>query len=147
MTAYYDILRILKEEIEATQLVNTITQGDMSSIDINKQNLYPLSHIVINSSSFVSATINFNVTILTMDIIDVSKSETTDKFRGNDNEIDILNAMLTIQNRVFEKFRREYQNVEIGDAQNTPFVMRYENGLAGWEMTFDITIPSNMPIC
>lgn len=147
MTSYYDILNTLKAEIEATQLVNTITQGDVSGIDVNKRNLYPLAHIVINSSSFVSATINFNVTILAMDIIDVSKAETTDKFRGNDNEIDILNAMLTVLNRVFEKFRREYQTLEIGDAQNTPFVMRYENGLAGWEMTFDVTIPSNMPIC
>jgi hypothetical protein len=147
MTSYYDILNTLKAEIEATQLVNTITQGDISGIDVNKQNLYPLAHIVINSSSFVSATINFNVTILAMDIIDVSKSETTNQFRGNDNEIDILNAMLTVLNRVFEKFRREYQTLEIGDAQNTPFVMRYENGLAGWEMTFDVTIPSNMPIC
>jgi len=147
MTSYYDILNTLKAELEATQLVNTITQGDVSGIDVNKQNLYPLAHIVVNSSSFVSATINFNVTILAMDIIDVSKSETTDQFRGNDNEIDILNAMLTLLNRVFEKFRREYQTLEIGDAQNTPFVMRYENGLAGWEMTFDVTIPANMPIC
>jgi hypothetical protein len=147
MTKYYELLNILKTELEATGLVNTITQGDISGVDVNKQNLYPLAHIVINSASFVSATINFNVTILCMDILDVSKSKTTDQFRGNDNEIDILNACLTTLNRVFERFRRDYTILEIGDAQNTPFVMRFENGLAGWEMTFDVTIPANMTIC
>jgi hypothetical protein len=147
MTSYYDILKILKTEIELTELVNTITQGDIDGIDINKQNLYPLAHVVINSSTFQSATITFNVTILAMDILDVSKQETTDQFRGNDNEIDILNAMLTLQNRVFEKFRREYPLIQVDTASNTPFVMRYANGLAGWEMTFDISIPANMPIC
>ena len=147
MTKYYEILNILKTEIEATELVNTITQGDIDGIDINKQNLYPLAHVVINSSSFQSATIIFNVTIIAMDIIDVSKEPTTDQFRGNDNEIDILNAMHTLQNRVFEKFRREYVNIQVDTATNTPFVMRYANGLAGWETTFDITIPANMPIC
>jgi hypothetical protein len=147
MTKYYEILNILKAEIEATELVNTITQGDIDGIDVNKQNLYPLAHIVINSSTFQSATITFNVTILAMDILDVSKVATTDQFRGNDNEIDILNAMLTLQNRVFEKFRREYPKIQVDTASNTPFVMRYANGLAGWEMTFDITIPANMPIC
>jgi hypothetical protein len=147
MTKYYELLNILKQEIEATGLVNTITQGDISGVDINKKNLYPLAHVVVNSGSFVSATINFNVTILCMDILDVTKLPTTDQFRGNDNEIDILNATLTTLNRVFEKFRREYQILEIGDANLTPFVMRFENGLAGWEMTFDVTLPSNMPIC
>lgn len=147
MTSYYDLLRILKDEIEATELVNTITQGDMSGIDINKKNLYPLAHVVVNSGQFISATISYNVTILCMDILDVSKLPTTDQFRGNDNEIDILNATLTTLNRVFEKFRREYQTLEIGDASLTPFVMRFENGLAGWEMTFDVVLPSNMPIC
>lgn len=147
MTVYYDILETLRKELDNTGFINTITQGDISSVDINKQNLYPLAHVVINSSSFVSATVNFNVTILAMDILDVSKEKVTNKFRGNDNEIDILNTMLTVLNRVFEKFRRDYQTLEIGDAQNTPFVMRFENGLAGWEMTFDVTVPSNMMIC
>lgn len=147
MTVYYDILETLRKELDNTGFINTITQGDISGVDIDKQNLYPLAHVVINSSSFVSATVNFNVTILAMDILDVSKEKVTNKFRGNDNEIDILNTMLTVLNRVFEKFRRDYQTLEIGDAQNTPFVMRFENGLAGWEMTFDVTVPSNMMIC
>lgn len=149
MTKYYEILQELKNEINALGFFHTITQGDVSGIDVNKNNLYPLAHVVINNANFQSQTIVFNVTILMMDQLKQSKEETTDNYRGNDNEIDVLNTMLTLQNRLYEVLRRRELIIQI--EENTvslnPFVMRYENGLAGWEMTINLVTYANMPIC
>ena len=147
MTSYYDLLRILKDEIEATELVNTITQGDMSALDINKKNLYPLAHVMVDTGSFVGATIVYNVSIYCIDILDISKLPTTDEYRGNDNEFDVLNSTITILNRVFEKLRRKLHNVEISEAQLEKGVNKGTNGWAGWQMSFDVVLPANMPIC
>lgn len=147
MTSYYDLLEKLKIELEATDLVNTITQGDMSALDINKQNLYPLAHVMVDTGSFIGATTVFNVSVYCIDVLDISKEQTTDEYRGNDNEFDVLNSTLTILNRVFEIYRRKLKNVQISDAQLEKGVNKGVNGWAGWQMTFDVTIASNMPIC
>jgi len=147
MTSYYDILKILKTEIEATQLVNTITQGNLDNRNINKQDLYPLCNIEVTNARFIGATIVFSITLECVDVLDISKEETTDLFRGNDNEIDVLNSTITILNRIFERLRRKIQGEQISDADLQPSFNIYMDGCSGWQMTFDITIPANMPIC
>ena len=148
MTKYYELLDNLKASAEETNLVNMITQGDITAIDIQKNMRYPLVHVIVNNATFQNQTIRFNVDIICADILDVNKESVTDIFRGNDNEIDILNNTLTILNRMFEVFRRNPGDFEVDtDATLNPFVMRFENGLAGWQMTFDVVTYSNMSIC
>ena len=148
MTKYYELLANLKASAEETNLVNMITQGDITAIDIQKNMRYPLVHIIVNNATFQNQTIRFNVDIICADILDVNKESVTDIFRGNDNEIDILNNTLTILNRMFEVFRRNPNDFEVDtDATLNPFVMRFENGLAGWQLTFDVVTYSNMSIC
>lgn len=148
MTKYYELLDNLKASAEETNLVNMITQGDITAIDIQKNMRYPLVHIIVNNATFQNQTIRFNVDIICADILDVNKESVTDIFRGNDNEIDILNNTLTILNRMFEVFRRNPNDFEVDtDATLNPFVMRFENGLAGWQLTFDVVTYSNMSIC
>lgn len=148
MTKYYELLSTLKSSAEETNLVNMITQGDITAIDIQKNMRYPLVHIIVNNATFQNQTIRFNVDIICADILDVNKESVTDIFRGNDNEIDILNNTLTILNRMFEVFRRNPNDFEVDtDATLNPFVMRFENGLAGWQLTFDVVTYSNMSIC
>ena len=148
MTKYYELLDNLKASAEETNLVNMITQGDITAIDIQKNMRYPLVHVIVNNATFQNQTIRFNVDIICADILDVNKESVTDIFRGNDNEIDILNNTLTILNRMFEVFRRNPNDFEVDtDATLNPFVMRFENGLAGWQMTFDVVTYSNMSIC
>lgn len=148
MTKYYELLDNLKASAQETNLVNMITQGDITAIDIQKNMRYPLVHIIVNNATFQNQTIRFNVDIICADILDVNKESVTDIFRGNDNEIDILNNTLTILNRMFEVFRRNPNDFEVDtDATLNPFVMRFENGLAGWQLTFDVVTYSNMSIC
>jgi hypothetical protein len=149
--SYYAILNTLKGELEATNLVNTVTEGDIFRVDLSKQTIFPLAHIMVNTATFEENVIRYNISIIGMDVVDISKDETTDIFIGNDNEQDVLNSQITMLNRVYDKLRRgDYMfNAGIidGNPNLEPFIERFENNLAGWTMTFDYLVGNEMTIC
>ena len=149
--SYYGILNIIKSELENTELVNTVTQGDIFRVDLAKQTIFPLAHIIVNNATFENNVIRYNISIIAMDVVDISKDETTDIFVGNDNEQDVLNTQITMLNRVYEKLTRGdyFLNLGIIDGNPTcePFIERFENNLAGWTMTFDYLIGNEMTVC
>jgi hypothetical protein len=151
MTGYYNLLTKIKEHFDSDALVNTVTQGDIFEVDLNKQTIFPLVHIIVNSVQFVNNVQQANVSIMAMDIVDLSKDETTSLFEGNDNELDVLNTQLAILNRVYEMLRRgDLYNDSFqvtGSPNCEPFIDRFENKLAGWTMTFDVLFPNDMTIC
>ena len=148
---YYEILTKLQTELNNDALVNTVSSGDIFDVDLSKQTIFPLCHIIVNSATFVDNVIQYNISILSMDIVDVSKDETTDKFRNNDNEQDVLNTQLNILNRLYEKLRRGNLYDDNYQVDGTPnleiFVDRFENKLAGWTMTVNINTPNVMTVC
>jgi len=151
MTEFYDIIGNLKTVLQAQPFVNTVTTGGLEDVDLNKQTIFPLSHIIVNSAIPKSSTIVFNISIIAMDIVDESKSETDNVFVGNDNEQDVLNQQLQVLNQVYQQLRHgqlfsELIQVEV-DPTCEPFTDRFENKLAGWTMTFDVEVPNEMTIC
>lgn len=148
---YFDIIDKIKQHFENDPLVNTVTQGDIFDVDLNKQTIFPLCHIIVNQATFENNVIRYNISILAMDITDISKSESEDKFDGNDNELYILNTMMAVHNRCYEMLRRGdlYSDKFQVDGSPTcePFTERFENKLAGFTLTIDILIPNDMTIC
>ena len=120
-------------------------------IDLNKQTIFPLAHIIVNTATFEENVIRYNISILAMDITDTSKKESPNKFDGNDNELWVLNSMLAVQNRCYELLRRGTLYTEKfqvdGSPTCEPFTERFENKLGGFTMTFDVLIPNDMTIC
>jgi hypothetical protein len=150
MKAYTYLIDTLREAFEAIPLVTSVTTGSLDDIDNYKQTLFPLVHIIVNTMNPEANILRFNVTIMAMDVVDISQSLTTDRFRGNDNEQEVLNTTSVILIRVAELLRHGYLNdyLEIdGFASCEPFTERFENLLAGWAMTLDIILPNEMSIC
>jgi len=150
MKAYTYLLEELKAEIETIPMVTTVTQGGLDDIDNYKQTLFPLVHIIVNSVTASSNTFVFNVSIISMDVVDIAKDETTNIFYGNDNEIDVLNTTMVILTRIIEVLIRGElsRKMEIvGTPSMQPFTERFENYLAGWTATMDIIVPNDMSIC
>jgi hypothetical protein len=141
--SYFKILDTLRAQLQATNLIATITDGQISDIDLAKQTIFPLAHIIINSASIEGKMQRFSVTVLAMDILD-----SKEKY---DLEPSIMNAMLQALNRVHDIMKRGDLNPDYimmdGDATLEPFTDRFENKLAGWAMTFDVIMPSDMTIC
>ena len=148
---YFDIIDKLKTHFDGDVLVNTVTQGSLFDIDINKQDIYPLVHLIVNTASLEGNVVRYNISILAMDIVDITKDEDVNKFDGNDNELYVLNTQLQVLTRCYELLLRGdlwTDKFQIdGNPTCEPFVDRFENKLAGWTMTTDLLIPNGMTIC
>ena len=148
---YYQITETLKTNLLPDENVNTVTTGDIFEIDLSKQTIFPLSHIMVNSATIQEQVLNFNITIMCMDVVDQSKEETTDVFRGNNNEQDIINTQLAVANKLVgllskgDLYRDKYQ-IE-GDASCEFFYERFENDMAGVACTFDVLIANDINVC
>ena len=51
---YFDIIDKLKAHFDGDVLVNTVTQGNLFDIDLSKQTIFPLVHIIVNTASLES---------------------------------------------------------------------------------------------
>lgn len=151
MIGFYDILNKLKIHFDNDEIVNTVTQGDIFQVDLNKQTIFPLAHIMVNSSTLSDNTMSFNVSVIAMDIVDVSKSQAPNGFEEADNELDVLNTQHHVLNRAYQQMLHgnlwDDKYVIETDPTCEPFTERFENLLAGWTMTFDVVVPNDMTIC
>ena len=148
---FYLLTETIKDQLLGDVNVNTVTTGDIYDIDLAKQSIFPLSHIIINNVTTQEQTLTFNISVLAMDIVDESKEPTTDVFRGNNNEQDILNTQLAVLNKLVMVLRKgtlysdQYQLD--GDATLEPFYERFDNRLAGWSATFNVFVKNDIDIC
>ena len=151
MKGFYNVTKQIKEALEAEPFVNTVTFGSIDDVDLNKTTIFPLSHVIVNNTTVGTKTLTFNISILSMDVVDISKDAVTDIFVGNDNEQDVLNTQLALQTRVINKLQRGDLYTDLfqveGDVSCEPFVDRFENKLAGWAATFDVVVQNDMTIC
>ena len=151
MKGFYQVTQAIKDQLLADENVNTVTTGDITKIDLGKQSIFPLSHIIVNNVGNEDNILRFSMSVLSMDIVDVSKEETVDVFVGNNNEQDILNTQLAVLNKLVQVLRGGtiYQNQYQldGNPNFEPFYDRFENEMAGWALTFDVLVPNDISIC
>jgi len=113
--------------------------------------MFPMAHIIVNSVVVGEQTLSFNLSVLSMDMVNQSKDLPVDIFTGNNNLQDILNTHLGVLNKLIQLLRRgslhtdQYQLV--GDPTLEPFYDRFENQLAGFTATMDIIIYNDITIC
>ena len=148
---YYQLTQTIREELFSSPFVNTISIGDISKVNLNKQDIFPLSHIIVNSVSVEEQVLNFNISILACDVVEQTKEETTNRFTGEDNEQDILNTQLAVLNKLIQRLRMGQLHQDMyqldGSPSLTPFHDRFENELAGWSATMNVLIYNDIYIC
>jgi hypothetical protein len=151
MKGFYQVTQAIKDQLLTDDNVNTVTTGDITRVDLSKQTIFPLSHIIVNNVGNEDNILRFSLSVLSMDIVDVSKEETVDIFVGNNNEQDILNTQLAVLNKLVQVLRGGTLNQDLYQLDGTPnfepFYDRFENEVAGWALTFDIIIPNDISIC
>ena len=142
MNGYFYVVNTLKDYLKATPFVNTITIGDIFAVDLTKQTIFPLNHIIVNTATLGEVTMTMNISILFMDLVDDSKA---------DNEQDVLNSTLAQAQRLSTELMRgslySSQVVVMSEPTAEPFTDRFENKIAGWTLTFDVIVPNDMSIC
>jgi len=148
---FYQLTETIKTELLNDSNVNTVTTGDITDVNLNKQDIFPLAHIIVNSVSIEEQVLRFNISVLACDMVDQSKDETVDFFTGNNNVQDILNTQLGVLNRLIQRLRMgdlftDMYQME-GNPNLSPFYDRFENQLAGWTATMDVLIYNDIDIC
>jgi len=141
---FYQVTKTLEDQLLLDVNCKTVTTGDISNVNLNKQDIFPLSHILINSVTQSddngSGLYTFNISILSMDIVDQSN-----------NTQDILNTQMSVSNKLIQLMRGGtlFQNMYQvrGDATFEFFTERFENELAGVTATFNLTIYNDIYIC
>ena len=150
MKSYYNLIDKMFTYLDGNPNVNTVTFGDIMDVDLTKQTIFPLVHVTVSSMVFSEQTINANIKVAAMDIVDESKDDKQTKSKphlGLDNKQDILNTQLTVINGLQSTLRRGdlytdlYQLTQ--DATAQLFQDQYENLLTGWTMDLNILIPNN----
>ena len=151
MKSFYNVIDSIQTVVGAEPFNNTVTFGDISEIDLKKQSLFPLAHVMVNNMNIEQQHVSFNVTLFLMDLVDVSKEPDTTLFLGNDNTQDVLNtqaALATRVIRVLQKSNLYKQDFEIlGTASCEPFHEIFDNNLCGWAVTFDVNAKDEMTYC
>ena len=148
---FYQLTETIKEQLLLDTNINTVTTGDITDVNLNKQDIFPLGHIIINSVAVNEQTLDFNISVLACDIVDQSKDLTLDRFKGNDNTQDILNTQLGVLNLLIQRLRMGDLHTDMyqlsGSPSLQPFYDRFENQLAGWSATMDVQIYNDIYIC
>ena len=148
---FYQLTEAIKTELLEDKNINTVTTGDITDVNLNKQDIFPLGHIIINNVIDQENVLSFNISILACDIVDQSKEFTVDRFKGNDDVQDILNTQLAVLNRLIQRLRKGNLYTDMyqleGSPNLQPFYDRFENQLAGWTATMDILIYNDIYIC
>ena len=153
MNTYFKLRDALKTAINEEKFNNTVTSGNIANVSaiLNKQVVFPLANIQINSSSVDAQTISYNVTIFYLDLVDFSKDEETDLFNGNDNTDDVIGTQEQLSINVLRKLQRDSrfnQDFEIfGVMSLEHFEETLKDKLAGVAATLDIVMKTDMTIC
>jgi hypothetical protein len=138
----YRIIKEIKDVLLAEPFVNTVTEGDIFEVDLNKQTMFPLSHIILNSATHQGNVLSFNITVLLMDVINQ---------KDDSNKVDIWNTQLLLATRVLNRLNRADIASDFweltGQPTYEPFTERFENDLAGWAITFDVLVRNDITIC
>jgi len=145
----YQILDDMKEFLVEGPFTNTVSFGDISDVDLDKQTVFPLTHINIANAVIKESTIEFDINILAIDILDDNSLENDefDYFYGNTNLQDILNNQLSVLQRLHANLTRGNLRDSLLTTEESlsaePFKDRFVNVLAGWQTTVSLVVPNN----
>ena len=144
----YKVLDDIKAFLITGNFTNTVSFGDISDVNLDKTTIFPLAHINISDATITEQTIEFNMNVMAMDIIDENSLEEfgEDLFLGNDNLQSILNTQLSVMNRLHTELTRGHLRDDLlateDDLVCEPFKDRFANVLAGWTATLRLVVPN-----
>ena len=148
---YYQLTEVIKQELLQDKNINTVSTGDITDINLYKQDIFPIGHIIVNNVQDQENVLVFSLSILACDVVNESKDLTVDRFTGNDNLQDILNTQLAVLNRLIQRLRKGTLYADMyqldGVPSLQPFYDRFDNKLAGWTADITVMIYNDIYIC
>ncbi len=149
MKSFYKLIQVITDHLKASLSVNSVSIGNLSEIDLKKQTIYPLAHIIVDRVSYGPATAIYDIRILVVDTVYESQNDIeseTEPLKGTNNLQDVFNSTLAVINTVQTHLR--IGNMEdsyfklASDPTAEPFQERFEDLVAGWVLNLAIETPN-----
>lgn len=152
---YYNVLNYFKTIMQNHPSIEVVTYGDLTEFDDKEFPAYPIGNILITDTSFGTNVTNFTIQLIVADKQKNKNNESnpiTNKqkvpFYGVDDMVDIHANTLAILNDLTAYTQRGVAGFEINtDIVCEPFSDRFNNGLAGWAATFELTTHNDKNRC
>lgn len=148
MKALLNLTEAIRAELESNELINSVSFGDMSDVDLDKQSMFPMAHISLSTAQIGSATSTLGVSILFLDVVDETKER--DEFYKS-NEQFIWNSMLAAATKTIQELQRGdlYSNLyQVEDDVTAEFFSeRFEDKLAGVGVDMNVVISNKVDLC
>lgn len=149
--AIYRVIDTIKTELDSNPFCNKVTLGELTEVDLAKQTMFPLANIVMDNVTHSENSLTFQITVVNVDIVDISKDVIQDNIYGNDNLIYIWTNQLYVINRLIARLREGNINEYVwqleGDVQSEFINKEMEGMLAGYSTTFSVTVPNDISKC
>lgn len=155
-TLYYNVLNYFKTIMTNHPSIEAVTQGDITGIDVDQFPNYPLGNILITDTTFGTSVTTYQVQLTIADKIKNKNNESNertneqiiDQILGVNDVVDIHANTLAIINDLTSYTQRGVAGFEInGDIDCKAFSDEFNNGLAGWVATFELTTHNNKNRC
>jgi hypothetical protein len=149
--AIYRVIEAMKAELESNPFCNKVTLGELTELDLAKMTMFPLANITMDNVTHSENSLTFQITIVNVDIVDISKDVIQDNIYGNDNLIYIWTNQLYVINRLVARLRQSTIAIDTmeleGDPQSEFINKEFENMLAGFTTTISLTVPNDINKC
>ena len=154
-TLYYNILDYFKTIMKNHPSLNFVSQGDMFSIDTKEFPAYPLGNINISRADFLEKEIVYTCQLTIADKVKDKNNESagsanlqTIPYEGTDDTVDIHANTLSIVNDLISFTRTGVNAFDFsGNPSAQPFKDNFDNGLAGWVVTFNLVVFNAADTC
>jgi hypothetical protein len=135
--------------------LNFVSQGDMFSIDTKEFPAYPLGNINISRADFLEKEIVYTCQLTIADKVKDKNNESigaanlqTIPYEGTDDTVDIHANTLSIINDLISFTRTGVNAFDFsGNPSAQPFKDNFDNGLAGWVITFNLVVFNAADTC
>jgi len=149
---FYTLTEYIENQLLKDPNCNTVTLGDFSEVDLAKQTIFPLAHIIVGTTSVGKTTLTFTLNVAAMDVITYENKQTTNAFTKSNNTQDIMATQLAVLNKLIQHLRITKTSgvryvVNDDEVPCEPFVDQYENKVAGWTATMNITMVNDIYGC
>ena len=152
---YYNVINYFKTIMSNHPSIGSVTFGDVWDIGERQFPEYPIGNVLILESDFGTSVTNYKMQIIVADKIKNKNNESNPTnneqlipLYGVDDKTDIWANTLAIINDLTSYTQRGVAGFEInGDIGCTAFSDEYNNGLAGWVATFELTTHNDKNRC
>jgi hypothetical protein len=159
MQTYYSFTQFFDNVCVAHPNIKTFTHGDLSDVNLLKQELFPIAHLIIDTVTVSSGQMTYGCNLLVMDVVRLIQqvadstgnyNVTNESYKTNSNIIDVYSSTLSTTNDIWSYVFRNPTALSYNiydDAVITPFDDRFDNALAGMSMVFNVVVGNDNNIC